>query len=173
MAEDRPRPRPHARGAVAGARRAGIVTRCPGGGGSVPAVRSGVGGQNGPADLPPPRVGASRGPDRLPRTGADGPIRVSRRAGRGGRTVRGALRAALPWAVLFAATSGLQGAMGTVTSFVRDRLQERLRARIQERVIAKAQALPLSAFEESECYDQLQRIERGLDTRLFSTIAFL
>src|SRR5437763_359532 len=56
---------------------------------------------------------------------------------------------------------------------VRDPAQERLKTQIQKRVIAKAQALPLAAFENPELYNQLQRVDRGLDEHFFNTTAYL
>ena len=80
---------------------------------------------------------------------------------------------ALFWVGALALTSGLPMTGWILGSVVRDGIQERLKSLVQERVIAKAQALPLAAFEQAEVYDQLQRTEKGLDNRLFSTMAFV
>lgn len=83
------------------------------------------------------------------------------------------VRQALFWVGALALTSVLPATGWTLGSVVKDGIQERLKSLVQERVIAKAQALPLAAFEQAEVYDQLQRIEKGLDNRLFSTMAFV
>ncbi len=90
-------------------------------------------------------------------------------SGHGAATVRQALF----WVGALALTSGLPPTGWILGSMVKDRIQEQLKALVQERIIAKAQALPLAAFEQTEIYDQLQRIEKGLDSRLFSTMAFV
>jgi ABC-type multidrug transport system fused ATPase/permease subunit len=56
---------------------------------------------------------------------------------------------------------------------VRDQVQEYLRGQLQARVMAKAQALPLAAFEQATLYDQLQRVERGLETRIAATVTWI
>ena len=91
----------------------------------------------------------------------------------GGSHAARTLDQALFWVGALALTSALTPTAWVLGTIVKDRIQERLKAQIQERVIAKAQALPLAAFEQAETYDQLQRIERGLDNRLFSTMAFV
>jgi len=83
------------------------------------------------------------------------------------------VRQALFWVAALALTSGLSPMGWILGSVVKNGIQERLKALVQERIIAKAQALPLAAFEQAEIYDQLQRIEKGLDNRLFSTMAFV
>jgi ATP-binding cassette subfamily B protein len=102
-------------------------------------------------------------------------VDVAARAGAPpGRDGAGAgLTEILLWTAALALATALQGTAWVVGSRVRNQIQEPLKAQIQGRVIAKAQALPLGAFEQGEFYDQLQRIERGLDQRLFSTMAFL
>src|SRR5216683_854328 len=52
-------------------------------------------------------------------------------------------------------------------------VQERLKARAQERLLAKANRLSLATFERPEFYDQLLRAERGIETRLFTTVEYL
>lgn len=84
-----------------------------------------------------------------------------------------AFHQALFWVAALAVTSALPQTARTLGSVVKNGIQERLKALVQERIIAKAQALPLAAFEQAEIYDQLQRIETGLDNRLFSTMAFV
>lgn len=83
------------------------------------------------------------------------------------------LRQALFWVAALVVTSALPQTAWILGSIVKNGIQERLKALVQERIIAKAQALPLAAFEQAEIYDQLQRIETGLDSRLFSTMTFV
>jgi ATP-binding cassette subfamily B protein len=82
------------------------------------------------------------------------------------------MREALGWVVALVAARALQGAVHTVGSFVQDATQQRLKAQVQERVIAKAQALPLAAFEQPSFYNQLQRVEEGLEGQLHGTISW-
>jgi ATP-binding cassette, subfamily B, bacterial len=51
--------------------------------------------------------------------------------------------------------------------------RERIRARAQERVLARVSCLSLAAFERPSFYDQLQRAQRGIDTRLLRTVECL
>jgi len=85
----------------------------------------------------------------------------------------GRLATALWWTAALAGAWCLQAGIETLGRLVRDQIQERLKAQLQERVIAKAQGVPLAAFEQAQYYDQLQRIEHGLDDRLFSTMRFM
>jgi ATP-binding cassette, subfamily B, bacterial len=88
-------------------------------------------------------------------------------------TDRARLGEALIWVVAYAAAAAGEGTTWILGSRLRDRIQDRMRIGIQERVIARAQALPLLMFEQPEFYDQLQRIEKGIDSRLFSTMSFI
>jgi ABC-type multidrug transport system fused ATPase/permease subunit len=83
---------------------------------------------------------------------------------------RAAMWPALGWTVALVLTVTLQRTIGKLVFLMRDQIQERLKAQIQELLIAKAQAVPLAIFEQPKFYDQLQRVERGVDNRLFSTI---
>ncbi len=83
------------------------------------------------------------------------------------------VRHALLWVGALALTSVLVPTGRILGSVLKDRMQETLKSQVQERVIAKAQTLSLGAFEQSELYDQLQRIEMALDNRLFSTMTFV
>jgi ATP-binding cassette subfamily B protein len=87
-------------------------------------------------------------------------------------TDRTRLGEALLWVVAYAVAAAVEQTTWILGSRLRDRIQDRMRLGIQERVIARAQSLPLLTFEEPELYDQLQRIEKGIDSRLFSTMSF-
>lgn len=88
-------------------------------------------------------------------------------------TMGASLAQALGWTAALVAARCLQSGASTAAYFVRDRVQEQLRTEIQGLVIARAQALPLAAFEQPELHDQLQRIERGLGPRLLNTMGAL
>jgi ATP-binding cassette, subfamily B, bacterial len=88
-------------------------------------------------------------------------------------TAGAALSRVLGWTVALVAARCMQSGVSAAGGLVQDRVREQLRTEIQARVIARAQALPLAAFEQTELYDQLQRIERGLDQRLLNTMGAL
>jgi ATP-binding cassette, subfamily B, bacterial len=88
-------------------------------------------------------------------------------------TMGASLAQALGWTIALVAARCLQSGASAAAYFVRDRVQEQLRTEIQGLVIARAQALPLAAFEQPELHDQLQRIERGLGQRLLNTMGAL
>src|SRR5690606_1218226 len=89
--------------------------------------------------------------------------------------VQGALpmSGGLVWAgVLFGFYLARLG-LGGCIRLIKDRFQEGLRGYIEERCYEKAQSLSLSALENPEFHDQLVRVRRGMDRRLFSTMSFL
>lgn len=94
----------------------------------------------------------------------DAAVRVPGTRGAGFTTVLG-------WTAAWLAAACLAKGMWSVGRLKRDEIQEALRARLQGRLIAKAQALPLAAFEEPDLYDQLQRIDRWLDEGFFSAVS--
>lgn len=50
---------------------------------------------------------------------------------------------------------------------IRDHIQERIKANIQKLIIHKTHRLSLAQFEDPKLYDQLQRANNGLESRLF------
>lgn len=70
-------------------------------------------------------------------------------------------------ALILRSSSNIYGRM------IRDHIQERIKGNIQKLVIQKTHKLELGQFENAELYDQLQRANNGIDTRLFSTITFM
>jgi ATP-binding cassette, subfamily B, bacterial len=77
------------------------------------------------------------------------------------------------WTAIFIAGFVVQSAGRIYGNMLRDHVQERIKGKIQELVIRKAHRLPLEQFENPDLYDQLQRANSGLNSRLFSTISFL
>lgn len=77
------------------------------------------------------------------------------------------------WVALFIFALILQFAGNIFVSMVRDHMQERIKVDIQRFIIEKTHRLSLTQFENPELYDQLQRANKGLETRLFSTMAFI
>lgn len=70
-------------------------------------------------------------------------------------------------ALVLRSSSNIYGRM------IRDHIQERIKGNIQKLVIEKTHKLELGQFENADLYDQLQRANNGIDTRLFSTITFM
>ncbi|MGA9773069.1 MAG: ABC transporter ATP-binding protein [Blastocatellia bacterium] len=77
------------------------------------------------------------------------------------------------WLAALLATSLLADLLESVNRWLGGDVQEKLKARVQERVLFKASNLSLRTFEQPQFYDQLQRAQKGLDTRLFSTMESL
>lgn len=77
------------------------------------------------------------------------------------------------WGALFIAALFLQSIVHIYGGMLNDQIQERIKFRIQKQIIEKTHRLSLSQFEDPELYNQLQRANRGLEDRLFSTMTFL
>lgn len=77
------------------------------------------------------------------------------------------------WMILLIGALILQSASNIYGRMIRDHIQEKIKANIQKLVINKTHKLELAQFEDATLYDQLQRTNKGLDTRLFSTITFM
>ncbi|WP_062104327.1 ABC transporter ATP-binding protein [Bacillus niameyensis] len=77
------------------------------------------------------------------------------------------------WVLLFIFALILQFVGNIFGGMIRDHMQERMKADIQRLIIKKTHQLSLAQFENPELYDQLQRANRGLESRLFSTMAFI
>lgn len=77
------------------------------------------------------------------------------------------------WTSLFVAALALQTAGHIYGSMIRDQIQERIKANIQKLIISKTHRLSLAKFENGVLYDQLQRANSGVESRFFSTIAFM
>lgn len=77
------------------------------------------------------------------------------------------------WAGSLVGFQIMRTGFGTISRVTADRFQEALRGHIEETCYAKAQSLPLAQLETPEYHDQLQRVRRGMDRRLFSTMSFL
>ncbi|MCJ7839767.1 ABC transporter ATP-binding protein/permease [Lederbergia sp. NSJ-179] len=91
----------------------------------------------------------------------------------GGRTSSGVPPEISFWVALFILALILQFAGNIFGSMVRDHMQERIKVDIQGFIIEKTHHLSLAQFENPEFYDQLQRANKGLESRLFSTMAFI
>lgn len=81
-------------------------------------------------------------------------------------------RGLLIWVVVLAGVMLLQKVAAMYGDLVGDHIQEKIKLHIQEQTVAKAQAIPLAVFEQSEWYNRLQRVQNGIDNRIFSTMAF-
>jgi ATP-binding cassette subfamily B protein len=75
------------------------------------------------------------------------------------------LRDALLWLAAWFLIEALQTILDLLYGLIAH-IQERMRARVQERLLRKASRLSLAAFERPAAYDQLQRAQQALDTRL-------
>ena len=98
------------------------------------------------------------------RHAVDAGLRVAKGGGPG---------SAVAWMAAFAGAGLIQEVAGSLISTAGYNLQERLRLRVQERLLLKAQALNLAAFEREDLYNRLQRAERFIDQRMFSTMTLI
>lgn len=80
---------------------------------------------------------------------------------------------AILWAVALVGLNLLQHGINLVSNTTADRFQERLRGHIEEQCYRKVQSLPLAQMETAAFHDQLLRARRGIERRLFSTMAFM
>lgn len=67
-------------------------------------------------------------------------------------------------AIILQSTSNIYGRM------LKDHAQEKIKMSIQKQTIKKTHRLELAQFENAELYDQLQRANSGVETKLFSTM---
>jgi ATP-binding cassette subfamily B protein len=79
----------------------------------------------------------------------------------------------LVWLVLLLLAYIAGGFLFRTVNWIGNSIQEQLRSRIQERLLTNAGQLPLGQFEYAEYYDCLERAQKGLDDRIFSTMSFL
>ena len=78
------------------------------------------------------------------------------------------------WAGALVGLNLLRHTIDMVASTTADRFQEGLRGHIEEQCYRQAQTMSLwIQLETVAYYDQLHRARRGLERRLFSTMAFL
>ncbi len=80
---------------------------------------------------------------------------------------------AILWAVALVGLNLLQHGINLVSNTTADRFQERLRGHIEEQCYRKVQSLPLAQLETAAFHDQLLRARRGIERRLFSTMAIM
>jgi ATP-binding cassette, subfamily B, bacterial len=88
------------------------------------------------------------------------------------QTQSGELIFVISWTSLFILSMFLQHFTRIYGGVTTDHIQEKIKATIQEKMLIKAQSMSLENFEHSEFYDQLQRAQKGIDQRLFSTMHF-
>ncbi len=88
-------------------------------------------------------------------------------------TTSAAVHPALVWICLFAVVGGITVTFSHINSMFNQRAQNILRGEVHQQLMTKAQALPLATFEYAEYYDLLQRVETGIDRRLYGLIGQL
>lgn len=74
------------------------------------------------------------------------------------------------WLSLFIGTIILQSTSNIYGRLLKDHAQEKIKVSIQKQTIKKTHRLELVQFENAELYDQLQRANNGVETKLFSTM---
>ncbi|TDQ42016.1 ABC transporter ATP-binding protein [Aureibacillus halotolerans] len=79
----------------------------------------------------------------------------------------------LVWASAFFILSIMQIIVLRYSLVFQDNAHEHIKENMQQNIIQKAQSLPLISFEENALYDQLKRIQAGIDQRFYSTMTFL
>ncbi|GHO85149.1 ABC transporter ATP-binding protein [Dictyobacter formicarum] len=86
---------------------------------------------------------------------------------------RESLSTVLVWLVLLLLAYIAGNILLQTEHWIGDGVQELLKARIQECLLTNAGQLPLGQFESAAYYDQLERAQKGVDNRIFSTLAFM
>lgn len=74
------------------------------------------------------------------------------------------------WVSLFIAAMILQSTSNIYGRMLKDHAQEKIKVSIQKQTIKKTHSLELAQFENAKLYDQLQRANSGVETKLFSTM---
>lgn len=79
----------------------------------------------------------------------------------------------ITWLIVFIIVIVLSKVLTVFGRVINSHLQEKLKEKCKQHILEKAYSLSLADFDNPKLYDSLVRVNRGMDQRLFSTMAFM